>query len=373
MLNLIIITKADVKAGGHREAIGGTLQKGKREAVHLEAEFLIVGAGPAGCVLAWELHRAGCDVIVLEQYDDIAKEKLCGGVLTASALTMLETLYGADMLRELAPTYPPRFVARSHDRETYASIPIATVPRKRLDNLLLARCLQAGVAVRDRTRLVSLDGQGNLATCEDLRTGEPVQVRYGTLIGADGAASTVRRLLTSRKQGIALSLEGSVPLAGDDIVFEYRHSQEGYCWYIPNDSEAIVGCMLHDGSAQDCRSWIYDFCKSLRIDVPSLRGAPIPSGDDVLLRAGEDAWLVGDAAGLAHPLDGGGIQYALESAHLLASSLLGGTAYEQAMRPLLDFIARDAEQIQSWYLLRSLYIVRNGHECTTWENRRNLP
>lgn len=337
--------------------------RAKDEAVHLNAEYLIVGAGPAGCALAWQLRQAGCDVLVVERHDAATKDKLCGGALGVSALRMIEALYGRETQQQLALTCSSRLVMRSFNHEIVNDIQYATLPRKRLDDLLLARCMQAGANVRDNTRLVSLDEQSHLATCADRRTGESVHIHYGSLIGADGAASMVRRLLTGRQQRFAVSIAGSAPLASDDIICDYHPAHRGYCWHIPNDSEASVGCMLHGGSAQDCRTWIADFCESLGIDQPNLRGALIPSGDDVLLRAGEDAWLVGDAAGLIRPIDGGGIHYALQSAYLLASSLLGETPYEQAVRPILDAMAEDAEKRESCYIFRSILITQKGHEC----------
>lgn len=197
-------------------------------------------------------------------------------------------------------------------------------------------------------------------TTSTRNTGD-VHISYRSLVGADGATSAVRRLLTGRNQRVAVSLEGVVPTVNDDIVCEFHPAQQGYCWYIPANQRANIGCMLHDGTGRDCRAWIAKFCEGLGIDVPTLRGALIPAGNDVLLRGGNDVWLVGDAAGLIRPADGGGIHYALRSAHLLGSSLLGGTPYEQAMGSTLETIAQANAKRKSYYFLTSLHIVQNGH------------
>lgn len=144
-----------------------------------------------------------------------------------------------------------------------------------------------------------------METCEDLRSGEQMIIGYDTLVGADGASSKARLLLSGRKQRNALSLQGTVGLADLDFVFGFRPVVQGYCWCIPMDVEASVGCMLYDDTTTECRAWIETFCEELGVGAPKLRGAPIPTGDDVLLHAGTDVWLIGDAAGLVRSRDGG--------------------------------------------------------------------
>ena len=324
-------------------------------------EFLIVGAGAAGCVLAWLLRRAGREVLVLELRDMQEKDKLCGGVLGREAVVELQTIFGADALAELALTYPPHLRNRCLDRETISRIGFATLPRKRLDDWLLARCLEEGAKVRDRMSLLSVDERTRVVSCANLRSRETVRIGYDTLVGADGATSAVRRVLLGQRQSVAVSFEGTVPCTGDDLVFVYHPLRMGYCWYIPVGEAANVGCMLHGGTPDECRAWLGEFCASLGLGVPALRGAPIPSGDDVCLCAAEHAWLVGDAAGLARPFDGGGIHLALGSARLLAEALLGGASYEEAMRPMLLGLTQAASHLERGYFLNALHIARAGH------------
>lgn len=213
----------------------------------------------------------------------------------------------------------------------------------------------------DRARLVSVDEREHVAMCEDLRSGEQMSICYDTLVGADGASSKVRHLRSGQKQRIAVSLQGTVGLTGSDLVFEYRPIVKGYCWYVPTDVDAKVGCMLYEESATQCRAWIEAFCEELGIGVPKLRGAPIPTGEDVLLRAGTDVWLIGDAAGLASSVDGGGILYAIRSAHDLAASLCGGTPYEETMRPVVESLTQMAVGRGRSYFRNALHISTRGH------------
>ena len=122
-----------------------------------------------------------------------------------------------------------------------------------------------------------------------------------------------------------MAYEGMVDPVGEDIAFAYDPQKCGYCWYVPAGTVANVGCMSYGDNATRCRAWLDIFCEDMGIPMPRLRGAPVPTGSNIALRAGTDAYLVGDAAGLASPVDGGGgIHYALLSAVRLAESFLGG-------------------------------------------------
>lgn len=322
--------------------------------MRMDVDFLVVGAGAAGCTLGWLLRQAGADVLVLELRDARRLDKLCGGILGMGGLAELRGIFGEGALEGLGLTYPPRLRRRFFAGEKVAGIRFPTVERRRLDGWLRERYAASGGALRDRVRLVGIDEAARVATCTDLRTGGCLEVSFGALVGADGASSKVRRLLTGRRQAVVPSLEGTVPPAGEDIVFEYRLARQGYCWYIPTGPVANVGCVLYDGGARDCREWIASFCREMGVATPELRGAAIPTGDDVLLRAGGRVWLAGDAAGLVSPIDGGGIGFALASSRLLASALLGGPSYEEALRPLVERLGTMAAKRSEAYLLASM-------------------
>ncbi|HET9211537.1 MAG TPA: FAD-dependent oxidoreductase, partial [Thermoanaerobaculia bacterium] len=52
------------------------------------ADVLVVGAGPAGCAAAFDLARAGLDVLLLDRRS-FPRVKPCGGALTVKALRAL--------------------------------------------------------------------------------------------------------------------------------------------------------------------------------------------------------------------------------------------------------------------------------------------
>ena len=136
----------------------------------MDVEYLIVGAGAAGCTLGWLLRQAKKSVLVLERRDAQKKDKLCGGILGITSLATLKHTFGEDALEELAPTQPARKINRCLSKEAISRCAYATISRKRLDDWLLARYVATDGAIRDRTRLVSVDEQRHTARYRDLCT-----------------------------------------------------------------------------------------------------------------------------------------------------------------------------------------------------------
>lgn len=336
----------------------------------LRVEYLVVGAGAAGCTLGYLLRRAGADVLALEICDLTKKDKLCGGALGTEAIEYTKDIFGEQAIEELNPGKPACLVCRTLNRVHTTSCGFETIPRKRFDDWLLAQYVAAGGKTLDRIRLDSIDPTAHLAICTDLRTRETLRITYGTIVGADGASSAVRRLLTGRKQRIVVSVQGTVAKTRDDTVFAYHPARPGYCWYIPTDDVANVGCGIYGKTARDCRSWLASFCEEEGIELPALRGAPIPTGDDIMLAPAQDAWLVGDAAGLISPSVSGGIHHALESAYLLADCLTKGYSYTDAMEPIVKRITVDVSIIGRTYLATSLFIAERGEPWQTPLNQR---
>ena len=327
----------------------------------IRVDFLIVGAGLAGSVAGFLLKKAGADVLALELLDAKTKEKLCGGMLFETTPVQFAQVFGEgcmDALRPVRIKHRDRYAGREKIREKDV---FYTLPRKRLDDYCLERYLQAGGTLQDRTTVRGIDDSAGVAICADLRTGETFEVEFGRIIGADGAMSAVRRLLTGRNQRVGIAMEGVVPLLSRDSVFEYLPREVGYSWYIPQGEDAVAGCISYPGNAAICREGMNALCRSLQIEAPrSVRGAAIPMGGDMLLEYGSRASFVGDAAGLIEGWSGAGIEQAVISARLLSESLLNGNSYTEAMKPQTDYIARLAQTSKKSLFMYRFFIMRKG-------------
>ena len=192
----------------------------------IRVDFLIVGAGLAGSVVGFLLKKAGADVLALELLDAKTKEKLCGGMLFKTTPVRFAQVFGEgcmDALRPVRIKHRDRYAGREIIREKDV---FYTLSRKRLDDYCLERYLQVGGTLQDRTTVRGIDDSAGVAECADLRTGETFEVEFGRIIGADGAMSAVRRLLTRRNQWVGIAMEGVVPPLSRDSVFEYLPREE---------------------------------------------------------------------------------------------------------------------------------------------------
>ena len=328
---------------------------------------LIVGAGLAGSSLGFLLRKAGDDVLLLELLDAKGKDKLCGGLTNATGVEEFEKIFGSNSYDALSPFSPNCVHERCGERELRWKADWLALPRKRLDDYALRRYLETDGRLMDRTAVRSIDEAEGAAVCDDLRTGERFSVRFDRLVGADGAMSATRRLTTRRAPRVTIAVEGEAPLSGGDVVMDYLAAAIGYSWYIPQGGKANVGCGVFAVPDVDAvhivRKGLANFCRSMGIPVPRrLRGAPVPTGDDVLLRTGARTCFIGDAAGLIHNITGAGIAYALLSARLLARAFLEGGSYEGMMRSYAEDVAQLARDAKKTKFLTTFGIMKRGNK-----------
>ena len=59
----------------------------------IEAEVIVVGAGPAGCACAWKLNQNGLQTVLLDK-KKFPRQKLCAGWITPGVLKNLQVKSG---------------------------------------------------------------------------------------------------------------------------------------------------------------------------------------------------------------------------------------------------------------------------------------
>lgn len=329
------------------------------------ADILIVGAGAAGCFLAYLLRQCGRDVTIAERLRADDKDKLCGGVLTPSAQRLIAEVYGPHTLDELEAIHLDTM--RVLYRELEASIPLdafRVLPRAKLDAYLREQAIASGAALIEHAPVVRVDETSHVATVRDLITGEEETLPYGILVAADGARSTVRKLVTGHVPRTVVSLEAqAASLAhGPHITQRVYPGIAGGCWHIPQGRTAVIGCLFFPESSHEPvgsqRARLLAFGDELGCDMGKLRGAPIPTGDDILLRSSMGTFFVGDAAGLVNPALGAGIHFALQSSHALAQDLTSSSCYEDAMARSVARIQENTQRVFNPYLLLGVKALR---------------
>ncbi len=113
----------------------------------------IIGAGPAGCVLAWRLARAGASVTLIEK-SAFPRVKVCGEFVSPAATDILEQIVAPARLRALGAMRVGEMAVEVRDRagrERRAEFPMPrsawALSRAALDHELLALAKTAGASV----------------------------------------------------------------------------------------------------------------------------------------------------------------------------------------------------------------------------------
>ncbi len=294
----------------------------------MDAQVIIVGAGPAGAWLAYHLAKENVSTMILEK-ETIPRYKACGGALSQKASLLLSTEFDhedipieseIDRLTFRCPGEPDVEYHRPGKG-------MALVMRDRFDAFLV-RCAQRTGAI-----LVDSSTVGDVEISTDqvvVHTAEG-QYRAEMIVGADGATGPVARFLGIKPATIGTTIQGEVKgeFPGeltDRLILDYGHIPHGYSWVFPKKSHLSIGTGSMNRAKIPLREMFFDYLEYLGIDAESseilLRGHPIPSGIRRIL-AGERFLLVGDAGHLADPLTGEGIYSALRSGELAAEEIIG--------------------------------------------------
>jgi geranylgeranyl reductase family protein len=322
----------------------------------IEADVVVVGAGPAGGAAAIALARAGRDVVMVDKAR-FPRDKCCGDGLTTGALRLLEHV-------GLEPATVPSWrvvdaawVRSPSGRTVRFPLPsglgqfAAVAPRLELDAALVDVARSAGVKVFDGHGLRGVVSSPSDRIVVDVDGLGPVGARYA--IGADGMWSPLRKALGLATPGylgewhaFRQYVDGASGTAADHLwVWFEPDLLPGYAWAFPLPGGRVnVGFGVRRGGTRrvaDMKHLWPDVLARPHIAAALGPGAtlvgghkawPIPARVDRTVLARGRALFVGDAAAACDPMTGEGIGQGLLTGTLAAAAITaaGATAPERA-------------------------------------------
>ncbi|MFI9007946.1 FAD-dependent monooxygenase [Actinosynnema sp. NPDC053489] len=157
------------------------------------ASVVIVGAGPAGLMLAGELRLAGVDVVVLERLPERTGESRGIG-FTIRTMEVFDQRGLLPRFGEIATGTFGHFGGIPLDLGVLGAAreSAKTVPQSRTEAVLESWVRQLGADVRRGVELVGFEEDADGVTVHVRGTSETLRTRY--LVGCDGGRSTVRKL-----------------------------------------------------------------------------------------------------------------------------------------------------------------------------------
>lgn len=313
-------------------------------------DAVVIGAGPAGSYLARTIAANGGKVALVDR-SVFPRDKLCGGFLTDKTIKLLEVTFPDFVLSGVGI----RSVHVFYKEELSASLNILSrakvMRRYTLDTALLVDSKKHGANLYLGSPIQTIDFKKNEAVLKSGRI-----LKYKHLIGADGALSFVRKQMGLPCNQLGFCVETHIPwetikktsyLRGGGAEIYYGNMPVGYGWVFPClDSVAVgVGNMSTGENERETVAAFHSFMD--KIAYPSgikTRAAYIPSGKSITLGTSrhENAYLIGDAAGLIDPFTGEGIYYALLSAKNLGEAIFSSEStyseYQQRMETIVATI-----------------------------------
>ena len=333
------------------------------------ADVIVVGAGPAGASTAYHLANAGVDVLLLEK-SSFPRDKICGDGLTPRAVRALIGM-GIDVDGPgWTKNHGLRIVGAGHRLELpwpdLASFPPYGLVRTRtdLDEILARHAEQAGARLLERTavtgpvvdertgrvvgvRAKPVDDRGRKA-------GDEVTYTAPVVVACDGVSARLAIALglerrEDRPMGVAVRAYYRTPRHDDPWMESWLELWDGepnrsnllpgYGWIFGvGDGTANVGLGILNTSASFRQVDYKDVLQRWLSHTPPewgftednlvgpIRSAALPMGFNRKPHYTRGVLLSGDSGGMVNPFNGEGIDYALESGHLAAETVVQALA-----------------------------------------------
>jgi 2-polyprenyl-6-methoxyphenol hydroxylase-like FAD-dependent oxidoreductase len=165
----------------------------------MDAEVIIVGAGPTGLMLAGELRLAGVRPVVLERRPEPREIPRANG-LGGQILQLLRYRGLLDRLEAASPNPHPKpifpFGGVHLDLSRLADPPLQAMalPQPELERLLGQRARELGAVIQRGHEVAGLSQDAASATADVHGPGGPYRLTARYLVGCDGGRSPVRNL-----------------------------------------------------------------------------------------------------------------------------------------------------------------------------------
>jgi len=297
-----------------------------------DVDVLVVGAGPAGAVAAWEAKQASpeLDVVLLERDRAVGSPVRCAEGVGDAGLREFANPDGADWAaRKITRVI---FQAPDDTEVLVAERGVGWIlDRTRFDAYLAAEAAAAGaqVLVGAEATGMSRNGDGRWHVCVKER-GQDAVYRARVVIGADGVETMVGRWagLDTRVPSRDMESCAQYVLQGiecdpDAIYLQFSEAiaPGGYAWIFPKAvgvANVGLGLVALKTDGRNARQYL-DAWVARRFPTAARTGYTVGGvivHTTIKKTYADGVMVAGDAAHMINPLSGGGITNAMKAGRL---------------------------------------------------------
>lgn len=298
------------------------------------SQVIIIGGGLAGLTAGIHLSKKGYSVVIIEE-NDYPRHKVCGEYISNEILPYFESL---DLdVSELHPTQ----ISELHFSSASGTLIKAKLPlggfgisRYTLDHYLCNKALQNGCEIiQDRvSNVIFKDDEFSVVTENQISyTAKVVFAAYGKRSNLDRNLN--RSFFLKKSHWLAVKAHYSGDFS--NTVVGLHNFRGGYCGVSKVENDKINICYLTDYEAFKKYKNVADFEKMVLMQNPNLDkilqnatalfDKPITISQiafDKKSTIENHILMIGDTAGVIHPLCGNGMAMAIHSAKLACESAI---------------------------------------------------
>lgn len=305
-----------------------------RDFPNQEWDVVVIGAGVAGCVAAFQCANLGLKTLLVEGRA-FPRSKVCGGCLNSRAIRVLEQIGLSKLVRDLRGETLNGISLRCGKSSAYLNLPNGlSVTRQTLDLALINAAHRAGATiVTEMSATVDSETEGKSRKIDLRCHGRNISIKSKVVVCADGLLRTSLHALPLMKTTHSVNSRVGVgavfePGTVDDSVSQRlshhritmiaeQHGYVGLTW-AEGGRLSVAGAVDPHflRSAGSPGAAVNQILESHKIQFPanaSWHGTPsltvTPSRN-----AAERIFVIGDAAGYVEPFTGEGMAAAIEEA-----------------------------------------------------------
>lgn len=303
----------------------------------LEADVVIVGAGPAGSTAAFKLSELGLSVIVIDKKQELGTPKRCAEGISYAGMQKVglepDPIWAINKITSSVIFSPSMKEVWVRPKDMMGFV----VERKVMEKHLAAKAIRAGAKYLIKTHVTDvIIEDGRVAGVLAHQMGEKIRIRSKIVVAADGVDSmTAKRAgidtlnnMESYHSGFQYEMANvDVPTESLHLFFGKNIAPGGYIWIFPKGPTlANVGIGIsssESGKGKRAKELLDRFIKNnprffSKASPVEMNAGGIPMSVSVKTFVGDGIMLLGDAAHQVNPIHGGGIALGMNAAHILA-------------------------------------------------------